>query len=186
MNFGLPRSLEINGRDEPIRWEYTAVLDAIMAINDPELDNKEKVFSFLYIIFENFEEFDRDDYEPAFKAACEFINNGADDDSQKTNVKMVDYEQDYRLMIPAINRVAGKEIRDCDDVHWWTFLGWFMEIGECTYGTVLNIRSKKAQGKKLEKWEQDFYNKNKNIVDIKPKLTEEEKAAEEWLNKFLS
>ena len=132
----------------------------------------------------NFEEFSKEDYEPAFQAACEFINNGADE-SQKSNVKMVDYEQDYRIMIPAINRVAGKEIRECDDIHWWTFLGYFMEIGECTYGTVLNIRNKKSKGKKLEKWEQEFYDQNKRLVDIKPKLTEEEKAAEEWLNNFL-
>ena len=184
MNFGLPRSLEVNGRDEPIRWEWMAVLDAISALNDPELENKEKVFAFLYIIYEDFENFSKEDYEPAFRAACDFINNGAEED-RKTNVKMVDYEQDFRIMIPAINRVAGKEVRECEDVHWWTFLGWFMEIGECTYGTVLNIRNKKSQGKKLEKWEQDFYNKNKSLVDIKPKLTEEEKKAEEWLNEFL-
>lgn len=184
MTFGLPRTLEVNGRDEPIRWEYTAVLDAISALNDADLDNNEKLFSFLYIIYENFENFTRDDYEPAFKAACDFINNGAEDD-RKTNIKMVDYEQDYRLMIPAINRVAGKEIRDCEDIHWWTFLGYFMEIGECTYGTVLNIRNKKAKGEKLEKWEKKFYDENKKLVDIRPKLTEEEKEAEEWLNNFL-
>lgn len=184
MNFGLPKSLMVNGRDEPIRWEFTAVLDAISAISDPELDEKEKVYTFLYIIYENFEDFESEDYKPAFEAACDFINNGAEEE-QRTPVKMVDYEQDYRIMIPAINRVAGKEIRECDDIHWWTFLGWFMEIGECTYSTVLNIRRKKSEGKKLEKWEQEFYDKNKRMVDIRPKLTEEEKAAEEWLNNLL-
>ena len=60
-----------------------------------------------------------------------------------------------------------------------------MEIGECTYGTVLTIRNKKADGKKLEKWEQEFYDKNKKMVDIKPKMTEEEKEMESWLNEFL-
>lgn len=184
MNYGLPKSLNVNGREEPIRWEYTAILDAVEALNDPELENGEKVYSFLYIIFENFLDFEPADYDSAFKSACEFINNGVDDD-KKTNIKMVDFEQDYRIMIPAINRVAGKEIRNCDDIHWWTFLGYFMEIGECTYGTVLNIRSKKASGKKLEKWEQEFYQKNREMVDIKPKLTQEEIEAEKWLNEFL-
>ena len=184
MIYGLPKSLEVNGREEPIRWEYTAILDAISAISDPELEQGEKVYAFLYIIYENFEEFSPEDLEPAFKAASDFINNGADD-RQKTNVKMVDYEQDYRIMIPAINRVAGKEIRNEDDIHWWTFLGWFMEIGDCTYSTVLHIRSKKAKGKKLDDWEKDFYSSNKDLVDIKPRLTEEEKRVEEWLNNFL-
>lgn len=184
MIHGLPKTLTVNGREEPIRWEYTAILDALSAIEDQELDSGEKILCFLTIIYENFELFKAEDYEPAFKAAIEFINNGVEDD-RKTNVKMIDFDQDYRLMIPAINRVAGKEIRECEDIHWWTFIGWLMEIGECTYGTVLNIRSKKAEGKKLEKWEQEFYNKNKKTVDIQPKLTEEEKEMEKWLNEFL-
>ena len=184
MNFGLPKSLYVNGREEPIRWEYTAVLDAISAMNDPELEDKEKIYAALYIIYENFENMPYEDYKAAWEAATEFVNGDMDED-QKSNVKTVDFEQDYRIMIPAINRVAGREIRNEDGIHWWTFLGWFMEIGECTYSTVLSIRSKKAKGKKLEPYEQEFYNANKRMVDIRPKLTEEEKAAEEWLNNFL-
>lgn len=184
MNYGLPKSLMVNGREEPIRWEYTAVLDAISALNDEELDSKEKVYSALYIIYENFENFSVDDYGAAWDAATEFVNGEMDDD-QKSTVKTVDFEQDYKIMIPAINRVAGREIRGEDGIHWWTFLGWFMEIGECTYSTVLTIRSKKAKGKKLEKHEQEFFDANKKMVIIQPKLTEEEKQAEEWLNNFL-
>ena len=184
MTFGLPKTLTVSGREEPIRYEYTAILDAISAMNDPELDNGEKMYAFLFIIYENFEEFSQDDFKSAFDSAIEFINNGADED-RKSKIKVVDYEQDYRIMIPAINRVAGKEIRNEEDIHWWTFLGWFMEIGECTYSTVLNIRSKKGKGKKLESWETDFYNSNRSMVDIRPKLTKEEKEAEDWLNNFL-
>ena len=89
-------------------------------------------------------------------------------------------------MFPAINRVAGKEIRQEENIHWWTFLGWFMEIGECTYSQVLSIRSKKAKGKNLEKWEQEFYSENRKIIDIQEKMTEEEKEAERRLNELLS
>ena len=174
MTYGLPKSLPVNGREEPIRWEYTAVLDAIAAINDKELEDSEKVYSLLWILYENFEHFGRDDYAPAFEEAMKFINNGLDSGT-KDNIKVVDYEQDYRILIPAINRVAGREIRNEDDIHWWTFLGWFMEIGECTYQTVLNIRSKRAKGKKLEPWEADFLKENRDIVLIQPKLSEEEK-----------
>ena len=41
---GLPTELEVNGRMEPIRWEYTAVLDIIAAMNDPELEDDEKTY----------------------------------------------------------------------------------------------------------------------------------------------
>ena len=182
--FGLPKSLEVNGVERPIRYQYTAVLDIIRALNDRELDGSEKVYCCLYILFEDFDDIPKEDYEAAFIAAQSFIDNGVESD-KKDNVKKVDFEQDARLLFPAINRVAGREIRNDDDIHWWTFLGWFMEIGECTYSHVLNIRSKKAKGKQLEKWEQDFYSENKDICDIQIKLTEEEKEAERRLNELL-
>ena len=182
---GLPKTLTVNGREEPIRYEYTAVLDVISAMNDPDLSEDEKAYVCLYIIFENFEDFDKEDYKPAFQEFFSFMNAGADEET-KQDLKVIDFDQDYRIMIPAINKVAGKEIRNCDDIHWWTFLGWFMEIGECTYSTVLNIRTKKKKGKKLEKWEQEFYAANKSMVDIRERLTEEEKEAERRLNELLN
>ena len=173
-DYGLPKSLLVNGKEQPIRWEYTAVLDAISALNNPELQDSEKVYAFLYILYENFDDLTSEDYVPAFEAGLNFVNNDAQPD-KKQQLKMVDFEQDYRIMIPAINRVAGKEIRAEEDIHWWTFLGWFMEIGECTYATVLTIRSKKARGKRLEPYEKEFYEENKDLVQIKPRLSEEER-----------
>lgn len=184
MIHGLPTELEVNGRYEPIRWEYTAVLDIIAVMNDPDLEDEEKVYASLWILFENFDKFRESDYEPAFDALIEFMNNGVTGQAGSA-VKTVDFEQDYNLLVPAINRVAGKEIRTCDDIHWWTFLSWFMEIGECTYSTVLTIRSKLKKGKPLEKWEQEFYQANRDMVDIRRRLSEQEKKKEEWLNSLL-
>ena len=184
MSYGLATSLEVNGVERPIRYQYTAVLDIIRALNDRELEDSEKVYCCLYILYEDFEDIPPKDYEAAFLAAQEFIDNGMETD-KKDNVKRVDFEQDEKLLIPAINRVAGREIRLDPDIHWWTFLGWFMEIGDCTYSHVLNIRNKKAKGKQLEKWEQEFYSENRKIVDIQVRLTEEEKEAERRLNEML-
>ncbi|MBQ4197958.1 MAG: hypothetical protein II659_08970 [Bacteroidales bacterium] len=184
MNYGLPKSLEVNGREEPIRWEYTAILDAISALNDPDLEKNERLYDALFIIYENFEYFKPEDLQSAWDAAYEFINGDVGDDS-RSDVKTIDFEQDYKIMIPAINKVAGREIRGEEGIHWWTFIGWLMELGDCTYSTVLTIRTKQNKGKKLESYERDFYNANKNIVDIKPRLSKEEKEQEEWLNNFL-
>ncbi len=172
---GLPKTITVNGREEPIRYEYTAVLDAISALNDPELEDGERIYAFLWIMYVNFENFSPDDYDPAFKAACTFLNNGDEEEEKTRSPRVIDFEQDYRLLIPAINKVAGMEIRNHDDIHWWTFLGWFMEIGEGTYSTVLNIRQKRRKGKKLEKWEQEFYSSNKKLVDLQPRISEAEK-----------
>lgn len=184
MSYGLPFSLEVNGKEHPIRYQYTAVLDIIRALNDPDLEDKEKVYVCLFILYEDFEEMNPEDYKEAFIKAMQFIDNG-EEEGGRGGAKLVDFEQDAKLLIPAINRVAGREIRLDKDIHWWTFLGWFMEIGECTYSQVLNIRSKKAKGKKLEEWEQEFYSANRDVCDIKQKLSEEEKEAERRLNELL-
>ena len=183
--YELPKSLEVNGVEHPIRYQYTAVLDIIRALNDRELEDEEKVYCLLFILYEDFDEIRVEDYEAAFEAAVDFIDNGMEPD-KSDNVKKVDFEQDARLLFPAINRVAGREIRLEPDIHWWTFLGWFMEIGECTYSQVLNIRTKKASGKAREKWEEEFYSKNRKMVDIQVRLTEEEKEIERRLNELLS
>lgn len=184
MSARLPKSVEVNGKEMAIRYDYTAILDIISAMNDPELEDKEKVYVCLYIFYVDFDELEQDDYEEAFKQAQLFMDNGMGG-GKTQNVRMVDFEQDEKILFPAINRVAGKEIRNEDEIHWWTFLGWFMEIGECTYSNVLNIRNKRAKGKKLEKWESEFYKDNKKMCDIQPRLTQAEKEAEERLNKLL-
>lgn len=190
MTHDLPTELEINGRYEPIRWEYTAVLDIIATMNDPDLDDSEKTFGSLWILYENFAKFREEDYAPAFDALLEFMNNGVSEQAS-SSVKTVDFEQDYPLLIPAINRVAGREIRKAgnetggDGIHWWTFLGWFMEIGDCTYSTVLTIRSKQKKGKKLDQWEQEFFEANRDKVIIQRRLSEVEKEHERWLSSLL-
>ena len=93
----------------------------------------------------------------------------------------MDWEQDEAIVFPAINRVAGCETRSVPYIHWWTFAGYFMEIQEGTFSTVLGIRQKKSQGKRLDKWEMEFYRNNKKVCDLKKRYTEEEQEEiDEW------
>lgn len=45
---------------------------------------------------------------------------------------------------------------------------------------------KKAKGEKLDKWEKKFYQENKNIIDIKTRLSDEEQAYKDALNEMLN
>jgi hypothetical protein len=76
--------------------------------------------------------------------------------------------------------VLGYSVRDAKNyTHFWDFVGAYLEIGECTFNTIVSIRSKRAKGKKLDNWEQEFYRENKKMIDLPKKLTAEEA---EWLN----
>ncbi len=186
MIYELPDTLEVNGVEHPIRTDFRDVMRVIFAMNDPNLENSEKVYVCLYDIYEDFEEMDSKDYEAAYKAASVFIDCGEEKSAEGKQPKStIDFEQDERLLIAAVNRVAGREVRSMDYLHWWTFMGYFMEIGECTYSTVLNLRSKKNKGKTLEKWEKEFWDNNKDICEIKEKLSDEEIAEKELLNSLI-
>ena len=92
---------------------------------------------------------------------------------------MSTWEQDAGMIVPAVNRVAGCEVRALPYLHWWTFLGYYMEIGDGLFAQVLNIRQKKSKGKKLEKWEKEFYRENKKIIDLKKEAKRPEQETEE-------
>ena len=176
----LPRSLEVNGRIYSIRTDYRDVLKILAAFNDPELENNEKIYVCLFILFPEFEDMPETDFEAAYMAALKFIDCGMEP-NEKKSPRTMDWEQDEALIFPAVNRIAGHEVRSLKYVHWWTFMGWFMEINDGVYANVLGLRHKRARGKQLEKWEREFWQANKEICVLKPKLTEDEKAAKDRL-----
>ena len=179
----LPRSLDVNGTEYEIRTDFRDVLKIVCAFADPELEEQEKAYIALRILYVDFDEIPEEDYEAAFKAAISFIDYGNSDDG-KPSPKVMDWEQDENILFPAVNKVAGFETRSAEYIHWWTFMGYFMEISKGVYANVLSLRLKKATGKKLEKWERDYWNANKSICVLRPRLTEEEEAQKDKINKL--
>lgn len=184
----LPRTVDVNGIEYDIRTDFRDILRIVTAFSDPDLEDNEKVFVCLFVFYEDFEDLPQDDYEAAFKTALRFIDYGTAEDGEENPQKsprVMDWEQDESIMFPAINKVAGFEVRSAEYIHWWTFMGYYMEISEGIFSNVLSIRMKKAKGKKLEKWEREFWQSNKGICTLKTKLSEEEQAEKDRLNALL-
>lgn len=182
----LPEELEVNDRFWQIRSDFRDILQILLAYDDPDLENREKVYVCLYKLFPDFDDMGKEDYEAAYRAACWFIQGGGEtEETARHAAKTVDWQQDERLLFAAVNRVAGTEIRAMKHLHWWTFLGYFSEITEGPYAEILRLRVKKSRGKPLEKWEQEFWAANKEICAIRPRLSAEEQAAWDKLNALL-
>lgn len=182
MNYRLPTSVEIDGTEYSIRTDYRAILDIVSALNDIELINTEKALVTLEIFYEDFEKISLEKYEEALQKCFEFIDGGQSRTPQKS-AKLVDWEQDIQLIISPINRVAGCEIRSVPYMHWWTFLGYYYEIGDCLFAQVVRIRSQLSKGRSLDKFDREWYRENKDIVDFKQNFTEAEiNILEEWGN----
>lgn len=182
--YDLPTSLTVGGVGYPIRYGWRAVMDVLAACADPELDDNYKAYCMLTIMFPDFEKIPGEHMEEACQKVSEFIDCGRKrDDTPKP--QMISWEQDAAIIIPEINKIAGREVRLDPNIHWWTFFGWFMSIGEGLLASVLNIRSKKAAHKKLEKWEQEFYNENKAMIDFKTPDSETIRGEKDEILKWL-
>lgn len=183
----LPRSVTVNGVEYNVRTDFRDILRIVTAFADPDLEDQDKVYVCMVVFYEDFGDIPEDDYEEAFKEAIRFIDCGADppEGEGKKTPRVMDWEQDESIMFPAINKVAGMEVRSADYIHWWTFMGYYMEINEGVFSNVLSIRLKKAKGKKLEKWEREFWSANKDICALRTRLSEEEQAEKDKLNALL-
>ena len=182
--YALPTTVEVSGTDYPIRTDFRVVLDVFTALNDAEIPASAYGEIIGRIMFPGWNDIPAEQKAEAIKEVVKWIDHGNRDDG-KPHPRLVDWEQDADLIASAINSQTHQEIRAVPYMHWWTFLGYFMGIGESVYSTVLHIRSKKAEHKKLEKWEQEYYRKNRDIIDIKKRETAEEKAEREAIERML-
>ncbi len=161
----LPQTLNVHGHDYAIRTDFRSILKIITANNDKDLSDNEKVFICLKRIYVDFAAMPREIYADALKAAIEFMECRVSED--RPGPKTFDWEKDEQLIFPAINKVAGMEIRSLPYLHWWTFLGYFQAIDTDTlWGCVLAIRQKRAKHKKLDKHESEFYAANRDLCSI--------------------
>ncbi len=184
--YELPESLTVEGREYEIRTDYRDVLNILIAFRDPDMEEREKIYVCLFVLFVDFEELSAEDYDAAFEAASTFIDCGREwKDSPRKSPRVMDWEQDGSLLFPAINKVAGREVRTVDYMHWWTFMGCYMEISDGVFSTILSLRQKRAKGKKLEKWEREFWEANKDICVLKKKISREEQEERDRLKALL-
>ena len=181
MNWALPESIEIQGVAYLIRTDYRCVLDILTDLSDPEADGQERALAVLIGLYPDFDEMPPEHYEDAIQAGLQFINCDSDDAPHKSP-RLVDWEQDFTYIVAPINRVTRQEVRAVEYMHWWTFLLAYYEIGDCTFAQIVRIRDLRARGKPLDKTDQDWYNRNRRLVDFKRKYTEQdEEKFSKWL-----
>lgn len=162
----LPTTVTVCGQEFAIRSDFRAVLDALALFGDPNLTAQEQAEACLKILYPAWRELP--DLGQAFRAAMVFVNGGEEIPAhQPHRPRLVDWQQDAALIAPAVDKVLGYSCRRCEYLHWWEFLGAFQSIGQGTFAEVVNIRSKRARGKKLDKAEQEFARENAELIRLR-------------------
>lgn len=176
MDYSLPKSFRFGDREYAIRYDFRPVLDICTALEDPDLDLREKTIVACSIFYPDLDQIPEKYLQEAVQKCYWFINGG-EENPQKKGPKLVSWEKDVKHIIAPINRTIGQEIRDIPEggLHWWTFLAAYMEIGDCTFAQIVRIRNLMAKGKKLDKHDLEWYRQNAHLVNIPVKLSQEER-----------
>ncbi len=187
----LSKTLLVDNKNYPIRTDYRDVLQIFEAFQDPELKQEEKWIVAVYLLFEDFSCAEDVFFavengfniEEAIQQLCKFISAGSPE-KEVLEKPTYSWQKDEQIIFSAVNKVVGTEVRNLDYLHWWTFLGYFNEIGEGTFSFIVGIRHKLNKKKKLEKYEREFLSHNKEMVRLERPKTREE-LEEEAENKAL-
>ncbi len=189
----LPEVLTVGDKEYFIRTDYRNILQVFEAFQDPELQQEEKWTVAVYLLFEDFScaddvlcvAGDGFDLEEAINQILWFISAGLPE-NQALEIPAYNWRQDEQIIFSAVNKVAGKEIRELEYLHWWTFLGYFNEVGKGTFSFIVGIRHKLNKGKKLEKHEKEFLVQNKELVRLEKPKTRKEQEQENAYQDLLS
>ena len=177
----LPQTAVIGGVDYPLNTDYRQIIEIMGYLNDQDRPEWLRWQIAIALFFDG--EIPDEHQQEAMEYLADFIACG--ETASIPGPKLLDWEQDAQIIVADINKVAGKEIRSVPDLHWWTFLSYFRGIGEGQLATVVSIREKLRTGKKLEQWEQEFYRKNPERINLKTHYFSEEEAEFEKLKNLM-
>lgn len=185
LNMYLPTSIEVGGKEYRILSDYRAAIDIQIANADFELSDRERAVVALCIFYPDYDTIPQEDYEEAIEKCLWFLSGGETkpaDNEKKKSTRLVDWEQDFPIIVSQINKILGYDIRGKEYLHWWTVLSAYREIdSKCLFAQVVQMRSKIAKRKKLDKSDREFYKANRDLIDFKKKYTSAEKEVfKQW------
>ena len=179
--WSLPTTAVIGGITYPIHADFRDILNIFRYLDDPDRPEYIRWRIAIALFYDG--EIPEACRQEAMEYLAEFIACG--EREEKPGPRLLDWEQDARVIVADVNKVAGAEIRSLPFLHWWTFVAFFNAIGDGQLSTLVSIRDKLRRGKPLEKWEREYYRKNKAMVDLKPRYSAEELAEQERIKRIL-
>lgn len=178
----LPKETVIGGKTYALHTDYRDILTIFSCLQEAAYPEFLRWRIALALFYEP--EVPEADFAEAAEYFRWFICCGQEEE-KNPGPQLLDWESDAQLIVADVNKVAGQEIRALPYLHWWTFLGWFHGIGEGNLSTLVSVRDKLRRGKKLETFEQEYYRRNKKLVDMRKKCSASELAEQERLQKLL-
>lgn len=163
--WSLPTALTVGGQEVPIRADFRQVLTVLQALEDEDLPLFARWRKALRLFY--CDPIAPPDRQEAMEQLCGFISCYQ---TPKPGPRLMSWSHDAHLIAAQVNQVAGREVRQEQFLHWWTFLGYFHAIGPGPFAQVVAIREKLRTGKPLDQDEQRFYSSNRDLVRLPESL----------------
>ena len=168
--YSLPRQAVLEGVTYDLNTDFRVILKIFRVFGDETLPPMLRWLTALRLFYR--QEIPISHRQAAMEYLGDFLRCGGEDSPGEP---LFSWEKDAAPIIAGVNAAAGREVRMEENVHWWTFLGWFHAMPTGMFSALISIRKKLRAKQKLEPHEEEFYRENKSLVDWKPSGDDPEK-----------
>lgn len=177
-----PETLIIGTTEYQLHADFRTCLKIIMAFEDNDLTPQEKqlvLLNNLYSVVPN-------DMDTAFQQAQWFLNGGKESDSESDpSPRVYSFAKDANFIYAAFRQTHGIDLSTAQ-LHWWTFLALFMDLGQDTTFCQLVSLRKRLQTGKATKEERAAAREMGELVELEPidnRTLDEKEAEDDFLAK---
>lgn len=137
-----PTTIEIEGQEYEINWEFETCLRIILAFEDLELTMTEKSMVLIRNLYQSIP----DNIQLAIEKGIAFLDGGIERDSTSSDVRVFSFQKDARLIFAGFRQTYHMDLRT-ENLHWWTFLTLFMDLGpDTTFSNLVGLRKRVKDG----------------------------------------
>lgn len=137
-----PTTIEIDGREYEINWDFKSCLRIILAFEDPELAGVEKQILMISNLYKEAPE----NVALALEKGKEFLD-GNFPSGPSSSMRLYSFEKDAPFILAAFRQTHGIDL-ETTELHWWKFLALFMDLGsDTTFSSLVGLRKRLKTGK---------------------------------------
>lgn len=188
-----PEAVEIDGIIYKLNTNWFDCLSIIMAFEDKNIieDPENHIHEKTEILIENlyriaFYEFNPEHLNEAIRLGIKFLDGPMDE--RKSNKKepekpLYSFSKDWQYIYTAIlTMYNGIDLYKSPDLHWWTFISYFMGIGESFFSRLIHLRRQYNKNKLSKDERIECDNIGWDIIKIDVPDKSERQAFEDFLS----
>ena len=139
----LPEIIDISGKTYKINTDFRTCLKTIMAFEDNTLTSQEKQSILLSNLYPTIPPNPLE----AITRAQWFLNGGLENDNEAVGSRVYSFSNDANFIFAAFRQTHSIDLQK-ENLHWWTFLALFMDLGQdTTFCQLVSLRKRLKSGK---------------------------------------